>query len=312
MILFSRALMGYSSSTFDGARCEPPGGPRDHASALRDPPPRDRGCVHICHTVEVCDEYVRCRASRAGTRAWSRSAQATQGRDGTNMSKRFAIVIGMAAAGVMAFGAQASSAASTPSTATYHADFTTNDAFGAHNGTWVGKPHYTTGVTGAGGDGAFAFTGKKSAIVMDQSVGAFGTDVATISFDVQTTYAGSNTQSLMGARSVCGNPSEGWWDIRTGPFGVIVAEFGGGGSYVEAKTDPTNLANGQCHHVVVHRDNSGVTVTIDGVLHASASGAPANINPSVPFAVDNSPCIKGRGTASINGNIDEINITRGA
>jgi hypothetical protein len=225
------------------------------------------------------------------------------------MGKRFAIVIGVAAAGVMAFGAQAASAAST---VTYHADFNANDASGDHNGTWVGKPKYATGSTGAVGDGAFAFTGKKSAIVMDQSVGAFGTDDATISFYVQTTYAGSSTQSLIGERSVCGNPSEGWWDIRTGPFGVIVAEFGGAASYVEAKTDPTNLFNGQWHHVVVHRDNSGVTVTIDGVLHASGSGAPANINPSVPFAVDNDPCIKTKGTNSLNGNIDEIVITRGA
>ena len=145
---------------------------------------------------------------------------------------------------------------------------------------------------------------------MDQSVGAFGTDVASISFDVQTTYAGRATQSLMGERSACGNPPEGWWDIRQGPFGVIVAEFGGAASYIEAKTGPTNIADGQWHHVVVVRDNSGATVTIDGVLNASAPGVPADINPSVPFAVDNSPCTKSK-TNYMNGNIDEIIITRG-
>lgn len=195
------------------------------------------------------------------------------------------------------------------STVTYHADFTANDVSGAHDGTWVGTARYAPGVTGAAGDGAFAFTGDGSSILMDQSVGTFGTDQATISFDVQTTYSGFQ-QSLMGERSVCNNPAEGWWDIRE-TRGAINVEFGGAASYINAIGN-TNISDGLWHHVVVTRDGSGVTIKVDGVLDADAVGPPADINPSVPFGVDNSPCIGVDGTQPMQGNIDEINVTRGS
>src|SRR5262245_43666979 len=115
------------------------------------------------------------------------------------MTKHFAIAIGVVAAGAMALGAQAAAAAST---ITYHADFNANDVSGTHDGKWTGKARYATGFTGGPLDGAFAFIGDRARIGMDNSVGRFGTDPATISFEVQTSYTASQ-QSIMGERSVC-------------------------------------------------------------------------------------------------------------
>src|SRR5262249_37428958 len=112
-------------------------------------------------------------------------------------------------------------------------------------------------------------------------VGRFGTDPATIAFDVQTTYT-KKQQSLMGERSVCNNPSEGWWDIRVAG-GVVHAEFGAGPpgtttSYIDA-AGSIPITDGQWHHVVVHRDDTGVTVKTDGKPPAFTRGAAANIDP---------------------------------
>jgi hypothetical protein len=205
--------------------------------------------------------------------------------------------------------AQAASA----STITYHADFNANDVSGTHDGTWVGTQSYATGFTGIAGDGAFAFGGDGSRIVMDKSVGAFGTLPATISFDIQTANA-LTQQSVMGERSVCGNASEGWWDIRQGFVGghpgAVLVEFGDGTTYTNVN-GVRSIADGNWHNVVVHRNNSGATLTIDGVLDGSTTSAPANINPSVPFGLDNSPCIGADPTTRLHANVDEINITAG-
>jgi hypothetical protein len=223
--------------------------------------------------------------------------------------RRMAILGVFAGLLVVVVGAQAASA----STITYHADFNTNDMSGTHDGTWFGTASYAAGFTSAPGDGAFAFSGDRSSILMDQSVGAFGTDPATISFEIQTTNAFTQ-QSVMGERSACGNASEGWWDIRQGTIGdgthpgAVLVEFGGNNYAGVGGT--RNIGDGSWHSVVAHRDNSGITLTIDGSPDGSVSVAPANINPSVPFGVDNSPCIGADSTIPLQANIDEINITR--
>jgi hypothetical protein len=209
---------------------------------------------------------------------------------------------------LLAVGVQGAAASST---ITYHADFTANDVSGSHDGTWVGTARYATGFTGAAGDGAFAFTGDGARVVMDKSVGRFGTAPATISFELQTTNTASQ-QSVMGERSICNNPSQGWWDIRQNPSGqpgALDVEFGGSRSYIDAYGS-RNIADGAWHAVVVRRDNTGVTITIDGVIDGFAPGPSAKIWPSVPFGVDNSPCISVDGTLPMQGNIDDITITQ--
>jgi hypothetical protein len=132
-------------------------------------------------------------------------------------------------------------------------------------------------------------------------------------FEIQTSNA-LTQQSVMGERSACNNASDGWWDIRQGFVGgysgAVLVEFGDGSTYTNVN-GVRNIADGSWHSVVVHRDNSGVSLTIDGVLDASANSAPANVNPSVPFGVDNSPCIFADSTKPLNANVDEINITTG-
>jgi hypothetical protein len=119
----------------------------------------------------------------------------------------------------------------------------------------------------------------------------------------------------MGERSVCNNPSEGWWDIRvTG--GVVNAEFGAGPpgtttSYIDA-FGTTPITDGLWHHVVVQRGENGVTITTDGQFDSFTPGPLADIEPvEVPFGINNSPCINGRdGTDPLHGSIDEVSITR--
>jgi hypothetical protein len=224
--------------------------------------------------------------------------------------RRMAVLGVLAALLLVAAGAQAASA----STITYHADFNASDVSGTHDGTWFGTANYAEGFTGAAGDGAFAFSGDGSSILMDQTVGAFGTDPATISFEIQTTNRFSQ-QSVMGERSTCDNAPEGWWDIRQGAVGdgshpgAVLVEFGG--NTYTGVVGQRDIGDGSWHNVVVHRDSSGITLTIDGVPDGSASIAPADINPSVPFGVDNSPCIFADRTIPLAANVDEINITRG-
>ena len=103
-------------------------------------------------------------------------------------------------------------------------------------------------------------------------------------------------QGVLGERSGCYAPPEGWWDIRQGAYGfgdhpgAILVEIGA--SAYTAVGGTRNIADGAWHHVVVERDGSGVvTLTIDGTLDGSSSGTSENIAPTVPFGVDNSPCI---------------------
>jgi hypothetical protein len=197
------------------------------------------------------------------------------------------------------------------STLTYHADGSANDVSGTHNGTWNGIENYAPGFTGAAGDQSFAFSGDWSSITMDQTVGAFGTDPATISFEIQTTNVFTQ-QSVMGERSGCDNMPDGWWDIRQGSvgghYGALQIEIGDGINYT-ALDGVRNIADGAWHHVVFHRDNSGITLTIDGTPDGSASGTAANVAPTVPFGVDNSPCIFQDPTFPLQANVDEITIT---
>lgn len=212
-------------------------------------------------------------------------------------------------AGLLVVVAVAQSASA--STVTYHADGNANDVSGTHNGTWNGAAAYAPGFTGGLGDQAFAING--TSITMDQSVGAFGTDPATISFWIQTSNF-SSEQSVMGERSGCDNVSDGWWDIRQGAvggyFGAIQIEFGDGANYL-AFGGQRNIADGNWHHVVFHRGSSGATLTIDGTPDGSASGTAANIAPTVPFGVGNSPCIFADPTLPLVANVDEISISHG-
>jgi hypothetical protein len=225
--------------------------------------------------------------------------------------RRLAILGVFAGLLLVGVGAQAASA----STITYHADGNANDVSGTHDGTWSGTAAYTTGFTAALGDQSFAFSGDGNSILMDQSVGAFGTDPATISFEMQTGNA-STQQSVMGERLSCDSPPEGWWDIRQGTIGdgshpgAVLVEFGGNNNYAGVG-GTRNIADGGWHSVVAHRDDVGITLTIDGSPDGSVSTAPANVNPSVPFGIDNSPCIHADSTIPLQAHIDEINISRG-
>jgi hypothetical protein len=183
-------------------------------------------------------------------------------------------------------------------TTIYHADGTANDVSGNHDGTWFGTARYASGYTGGAGDQAFSFNGDGSSILMDSAVGAFGTT------------------------PICDNALEGWLDIRQGLYGdqthpgAILVEFGGT-SYMGVGGS-RNIADGAWHQVVVTRDASGVvTLTIDGTVDASGSGATESIAPTVPFGVDNSPCIYSGdstiplGSDPMAANVDEINIGYG-
>jgi hypothetical protein len=189
---------------------------------------------------------------------------------------------------------------------TYHADFTANDVSGAHDGTWYGTASYSTGFTGKATDGAFSFNGDGSEILMDPTVGSFGTRPATIKFDFQSSYSATEG-SIMGERSGCYNVPEGWWDVRIDTAGHLVVEFGGN-TYI-ALNGTHDIADGQWHRVVIHRDNTGVTVSVDDQLDAQGSVSPANIQPSVPFGIDNSPCIYEDPTQPLQGNVDEVSIS---
>ncbi len=205
-------------------------------------------------------------------------------------------------------------------TITYHADGTPNDVSGTHNGTWVGPPAYVPGYTGASGDLAFAIGAMPSYIETDAAVGTFGTDPATIDFwfNSQGTKK-TRLNPVMSARSFCGNPSEGWFDIRVGtslasnnPPGTLIVEFGDGTNYVNV-IGQTDVMDNQWHHIVVTRGSTGVSINVDGALDGSGASAPANINPSVPYTIFRSPCVGQDGTQdpAAFDSIDEINITRG-
>lgn len=220
------------------------------------------------------------------------------------MFRRFLLAaIPFVAAGALLLPATAS--ASVNST-TYYADYTANDVSGAHDGTWFGTPMYAAGFTGKAGDGAFSFDGDGSEILMDQSVGAFGTAPATIKFAFQSSYSATEG-SIMSERSDCENVSEGWWDVRIDTAGHLVVEFGGN-TYI-GLTGTHDIADGLWHRVVIHRDYSGVTVYVDDQLDAQGSVAPANIDPSVPFGIDNSPCINQDPTRPLVGNVDEVSVS---
>src|SRR4051812_10811867 len=80
-------------------------------------------------------------------------------------------------------------------TSTYHADGTTADSTGGHNGTWSGAPVYSAGRTGAPADRAFSMSGFEH-VFTDGEVGRFGTtDIVTISLSFRTTSV--NQQSLI-------------------------------------------------------------------------------------------------------------------
>lgn len=206
-------------------------------------------------------------------------------------------------------------------TITYHADGTANDVSGTHNGTWNFFPYYDTGYTGASGDQSF-YLGvlAENYIEMDTAVGTFGTDPATIDFWIKASsgYAGA-LQSVIGARSSCGDPTDGWFDIRVGtspasnnPPGTLIVEFGDGTNYVNV-IGQANVIDNEWHHVIVNRSSSGVSINVDGFPDGSGPSAAANVNPTAPFTIGRSACTySGDGTRGINfARIDEINVTRG-
>jgi hypothetical protein len=195
-------------------------------------------------------------------------------------------------AGPLAF-AGAADAATTVST--YHADGTALDSTSTHHGTWSGTPAYTAGLTGQ----AFSLNGAKR-IVMDQAVGRFGRDIATISFSLKTTSG--NRQSLVGTRAFCDNPGEGWWDVRQGPNQVSV-EFGGDSFSGVGVTRTVN--DGQWHDVVIRRTATQLRLTLDGVT--SVASAPAsNILSNTAMGINTSPCINADSTRNFVGALDEL------
>ena len=204
-------------------------------------------------------------------------------------------------------------------TITYHADGTTNDVSGTHNGTWFGPAVYLAGYTGASADQAFGAGPIPGYIETDTTVGTFGTDSATIDFYFKSGFA-SNEQlwSVMSARSGCNNPSDGWFDIRVGrptpndPLGRMLVEFGDGPNYVNV-VGQTNVMDNNWHHVIVTRGNTGVSINVDGAPDGNGASPAANVNPTVPFTIGHSPCTNGvDGTQGLGVfmSIDEINITR--
>jgi YVTN family beta-propeller protein len=183
-----------------------------------------------------------------------------------------------------------------------------NDLSGQHDGTWSGTEAYAPGASGAAGDQSFAFDGDNSKVLMDSTVGDFGTDNAVIAFDINTTSSAS--MSILGERTGdgCGPSGNGWWDVRmgNGQFGI---EFGGDASYT-GFSSTIAVNDGQWHHVVITRNQNGAYVTIDGQAAGSESNPVANIEPGVPFGLDNSPCIYQDSTQPFSGDLDNISITR--
>ncbi|HYE87581.1 MAG TPA: LamG-like jellyroll fold domain-containing protein [Vicinamibacterales bacterium] len=208
-------------------------------------------------------------------------------------------------------------------TITYHADGSANDVSGLHPGTWIGCVQgYQAGHTGADGDSSFAFMPfpclPNSYVETDIEVGTFGTDPATIDFWFRgNSGSAGQMNGVLGARAYCDNPPEGWWDIRVGtspvannPPGTIIVEFGGS-SYLNV-IGQTNVMDGEWHHILVNRSDTGVSINVDGAPDGAASGPASPINPSVPMTIGRSACEDIDGTQHPwASNIDEINITRG-
>jgi len=232
------------------------------------------------------------------------------------MLRRAFLAIGLSR-GALLVSLLAVSALCTPATAsatvsnvTYHADGTANDVSGNHDGTWVGTARYAPGFTGRPGDQAFSFNGDGSYIRTDLTVGSLGTAPSTISFDFRSSSSPATDESIMGARSSCDSVAsgEGWWDVRIVPGGNLFVEFGVVPTSYVPLFGSHDIADGLWHEVVIHRDYSGITVYVDGQLDAEGPPVAGNIDPSVPFSIDNDPCIGVDGTQPLVGNIDEVNV----
>jgi hypothetical protein len=190
-------------------------------------------------------------------------------------------------------------------TSTYLADGTAGDATSTHPGTWVGTPAYTQGDTADPSDRAFSFNGSQR-IVMDGEVGRVRRDDVTISFAFKTTSPVH--QSLVGKRDICDNPSEGSWEVRSGPSdpGVHFGAHPFGTSAVDRVVN-----DGVWHHVVVQRTAIALGFTVDGHSDVTPLMASDVNNPAAPLAINGSPCIGIDGTHSFVGAIDDLVITQG-
>ncbi|WP_372790789.1 RCC1 domain-containing protein, partial [Paraconexibacter sp.] len=191
------------------------------------------------------------------------------------------------------------------SASVYLADGSPVDASGAFDAVWGGgAPAYAAGRTGAQGDEAFSFAGSRF-LTIDPALGQFGTDPFTIAFSFRSTsISGGTVQSLVSARSWCGNPVEGWFDIRYGPtsVGFEIGNSGGVGVNLAVGTD--------WHDVVATRTATSFSLTVDGITATQGAAGPSSVMSARPVGINTSPCINQDSTRELHASVDGLTITR--
>lgn len=188
-------------------------------------------------------------------------------------------------------------------TTVYSADGTAASTSGLHNGTWDYSPLYGMGSSGAADDQSFLFDYENywTAVRMDSAVSQFGTDPFAVSFKIRTTA--TELSSIMGARDYCGNPGQGWFDVRGGS--TLLFEVGG--DHYANLESTVAINDGEWHTVALHRTSTAISITVDGTT-ASLPTPPSSVHPDASFGLNNSPCTYRDQTVPFIGELDDIHL----
>jgi hypothetical protein len=107
----------------------------------------------------------------------------------------------------------------------------------------------------------------------------------------------------MGARDYCGNPGQGWFDVRGGS--TLLFEVGGDHYANLQSTVPIN--DGEWHTVALDRTSSAISITVDGTT-ASLPTPPSAVHPDASFGLNNSPCTYRDQTVPFIGELDDVRL----
>ena len=185
-------------------------------------------------------------------------------------------------------------------------DASTNDARGWANAQWSGTTHYAPGPHA--GTESFAFDGTNGLTI--PGLAQLGGSDFTVSFDLNTTETASAAHpvDLIGYRTACALSD--FFDVRLGataPAGGVQVEFDtASGATVLRSSGGIN--DGTWHYVSMTRAGTTMTLSVDGVVEASASIAAAtSIRNAGTWQVANGdPCIGHDGTAGLIGSMGDI------
>ena len=176
-----------------------------------------------------------------------------------------------------------------------------NDALGANHGTLQNGVAFAAGKVGQ----AFNFDGVNDAVLINKTLGNFGSADFTIGFWIKTTA--TRIEAVMGKRELCDHAS--FWSVRT-INGQLLLELdqADGGTYNLLKSDKT-VNDGTFHHIMLARQGVTLQLFLDGALERSQIRArQANVSNPAAFVIGNDVCVGVDKTKPFTGQLDEVEI----